>query len=270
QAREALASGLVRRIRRHQVALPGAAEAAVAAAELGGTISHLSVAQHYGWKVKAVPSHPTITVSRGRRAPAEEGSVELHWADLPTDAAADGVTTPLRTVIDCARAYDFDVALTVADSALRSGLVRKADLLEAAHASPRTGRRQTVRVAEEASAEADNPFESVLRAIALAVSGLAVRPQGWIGDAGRADLVDERLMVAIEADSWEFHGGSRETFKHDVRRYAEFARRGWVVVRFLWEDVMHQPEKVHQALAETAAVRARQLGIEMSAVRRAT
>lgn len=267
QARRALARGGVRRIRRYQVVLPGAAEALVAAAELGGTVSHLSAAQHHGWKLKEVPPRPTITIARGARAPGEPGAVELHWADLPAEAVTDGVTTPVQTVIDCARAYDFDVALSVADSALRSGLVRKCDLLAAAHSSPRTGRQRAVRVAEEASAKADNPFESALRAIALDVPGLTVRPQGWIGDSGRVDLVDERLMIAVEADSWEFHGGSRETFKHDVRRYAEFARRGWVVVRFLWEDVMHQPEHVHRALAQTAAVRARQLGLRMSAVR---
>lgn len=266
QARGALASGSVRRIRRSQVVLPGAAEARVAAAGLGGTISHLSAAQHYGWKLKAVPPRPTITVPRHRRVPAEQDMAEVHWADLPPIAVTGGVTTPARTVIDCARTYDFDVALTVADSALRSGRVRHRDLLDAAHASPRTGRRKAVRVAEEASPEADNPFESGLRSIALDVPGLNVRPQGWIGNAGRADLVDERLMIAIEADSWEFHGGSRETFKHDVRRYAEFARRGWVVVRFLWEDVMHQPEEVHDALAQTASVRARQLCVEMQAV----
>lgn len=270
EARAALRRGSVRRLRRHQVALPGEAEAWVAAAELGGTISHLSAAQHHGWKLKAVPAHPTITVARGARALDLPYPVELHWADLPLEAVADGVTTPVQTVIDCARAYDFDVALCVADSALRSGLVHRTDLLAAAHASPRTGRRRAVRVAEEASADADNPFESVLRAIALDVPGLTVHPQGWVGHSGRADLVDERLMIAIEADSWEFHGGSRETFRHDVRRYAEFARRGWVVVRFLWEDVMHRPEHVHRALAETAAIRARQLGLEMSAVRGAS
>jgi very-short-patch-repair endonuclease len=258
QARDALAAGAVVVLPRRQVALPSLEADRTAAAAVGGTISHLSAALDHGWKVKAPPAKPTITVPRRRRLPDDLPEMELHWADLPDAAVAEGVTTPAQTVIDCSRAYDFDVALCVADSALRSEVVTRDELVVAAKDSPRTGRAHAFRVARQASGLAANPFESVLRAIALDVPGLQVRPQGWIGNAGRADLVDDRLMIAIEADSWEHHG-TRETFKHDVRRYAEFARRGWVVVRFLWEDVMRQPHRVHRHLAQVAAVRARQL-----------
>jgi hypothetical protein len=53
---------------------------------------------------------------------------------------ADGVTDPVRTVIDCARDLPFDEALAVADSALRSGKVGPDALRQAAARSPRTGR----------------------------------------------------------------------------------------------------------------------------------
>ena len=184
----------------------------------------------------------------------------LAYADLPVADTRDGVTSPVRTVVDCARSLGFDAALAVADSALRSGLVTAAELSLAAAASPRTGRSRALRVAREASGLADNPFESVLRAIALDVPGLHVRPQGWIGRVGRVDLVDDLLLIAIEADSWQHHANP-EAFRSDVRRYTDFARLGWVVVRFLWEQVMHQPGLVHAALAEVAAVRSRQLGV---------
>ena len=100
----------------------------------------------------------------------------------------------------------------------------------------------------------------MLRAIALDVPGLRVQPQGWIGRVGRVDLVDDLLLIAIEADSWQHHG-SPEAFRSDVRRYTDFACLGWVVVRFLWEQVMHQQALVHAALADVAAVRSRQLGV---------
>jgi hypothetical protein len=48
------------------------------------------------------------------------------------DEIVAGVTGPLRTVVDCARVLPFDSALAVADSALRSGNVRRADLTRAA------------------------------------------------------------------------------------------------------------------------------------------
>jgi very-short-patch-repair endonuclease len=266
-ARDALDDGRVLRLKRHQVALPGSDLARRRAAELGGTVSHLSAAQWWGWKLKTVPPSPTITVPRGARGGAAPGSVELHWGHLQPDEAERGVTSPVRTVVDCSRAYPFDVALCVADSALRSRLVHPDDLLTAARRSPRTGRARAVRVAEAASGLADNPFESVLRAIAIEVPGLRPRPQAWIGQAGRVDLVDDALMIVMEADSWEHHG-NRDAFKHDVRRYAEFASRGWVVVRFLWEDVMRDPERVRRTLTAVVAVRRRQLTPPTSAVQR--
>lgn len=269
EARDALASGAVVRLPRHQVALPALDEATVAAAAAGGTISHLSAALHRGWKVKAPPPRPTITVPRDRRLPLGLPDMELHWADLPADRVVDGVTTPVQTIVDCGRSYAFDVALTVADSGLRSGMVTdQAELVLAARAAPRTGRARALRVAECASPLAANPFESGLRAIARDVPALDVRPQGWVGQAGRADLVDDLLLIAIEADSWEHHG-TRETFRHDVRRYTEFARLGWVVVRFLWEDVMHRPDLVHRHLTQVAAVRALQLGVVAGSSQRA-
>lgn len=261
----ALVAGVVLRLPRGQVSLPGVAQARAVAAAVGGTVSHLSAAQDWGWKLKVPPDLPFVTVPRGRRVgqgatPLALPAHRLVYADLAVADIRGGVTSPVRTVIDCARLLPWDEALSVADSALRSRLVGHDELLCAAGASPRTGRTRALRVAREASALADNPFESVLRAIALDVPGLRVQPQGWIGRVGRVDLVDDLLQIAIEADSWQHHA-SPEAFRSDVRRYTDFACLGWVVVRFLWEQVMHQQALVHAALADVAAVRSRQLGV---------
>ena len=119
----ALGDRSVIRLGRNRFALPTADAARAAAIRTGGVVSHLSAAQHWGWKVKHPPSRPTITVPR-RRHGLDAGDVELHWADLPREAVRDGVTTPEQTVVDCCRAYDFDVALPVVDSALRCGMAR--------------------------------------------------------------------------------------------------------------------------------------------------
>lgn len=259
----AIESGDIVRLPRNQLALPGVDQARRAAAATGGVLSHLSAAQHWQWRVKTPPTRPCITVPRGRRLDRDGGHllshVEVHWADLRPDEIVEGVTSPVRTVVDCSRSEPFDAALAVADSALRGGVDRD-QLIEAAARSPRTGRSTAVRVAAEASPLADNPFESALRAIALDVPGLWVRPQGWIARVGRVDLIDETLLLAIEAESWTYHA-SEEAFRADVRRYTEFSRRGWVVARFLWEQVMHQPEEVRAILADLVAVRRRHLGI---------
>jgi very-short-patch-repair endonuclease len=163
------------------------------------------------------------------------------------------VTTRVQTVIDCARTLPFDEALSVADSALREGVVRRAQLLAAAASSPRSGRPQALRVAHAADHRADNPFESCLRAIALDVPRLDVQPQLVVAGIGRADLGDRRLRLLIEADSHEFHAEAA-AFRLDIRRYTEMVRAGWVVVRFCWEDVMQHPERVHAVLVDVVAL----------------
>ena len=61
----------------------------------------------------------------------------------------------------------FDEALAVADSALRSGAVTAEELRSASARLRGTGSRAARLVAQYADHRAANPFESVLRALAL-------------------------------------------------------------------------------------------------------
>ncbi|WP_344147057.1 hypothetical protein [Nocardioides koreensis] len=248
--RTAVSAGRVIELTRPYYALPETDQALAAAIRLGGTVSHLSAAQRWGWKVKTPPALPTITVPRWRHHLDPDG-VEVHWGNLAPDAVQGRVTSPVQTVVDCARTYSFDEALAVADSALRGG-VDHDSLLDAAKASPRTGRRKAMEVVEAADGRAANPFESVLRGIAKRVPGLEVEPQQWVGDVGRADLMDRRLGLVIEAESFEFHADSA-SFGRDVRRYTLFVRSGFIVVRFTWKDVMLDPDYVRAVLADLVA-----------------
>lgn len=249
----ATADRSVVRLGRSSYALPAADEARAAAARARGVVSHVSAALVHGWKVKVPPDRPHVTVRRTQGRVPSAGAV-VHWGALTAAELSSGVTDPVRTVLDCARALPFDAALAVADSALRSGRVRRAELVAGAAASPRTGRASALRVAQAASAMAANPFESVLRAIALDVPGLEPVPQGRVGTIGHADLADPALMIAVEAESFEFHAVP-EAFRYDVRRYTAMTCQGWLVLRFVWEDVMHRPELVAAALADAVALR---------------
>jgi very-short-patch-repair endonuclease len=62
---------------------------------------------------------------------------------------------------------------------------------------------------------------------------------------GRVDLVDVAAGIVIEAESWEFHG-SKEAFARDLRRYTAMVRAGWRVLRFGWDEVMHEQETVRR------------------------
>jgi len=252
RVRAALASGDIVRTRRGRYALPTASAAVRAAHALHGVISGISAAAYWEWELKQPPERPCITVPRKRSvAPARRAGVDLLWRDLPpADIQAGIVTRPVPTVITCARDLPFDEALAVSDSALRRGDVTRDELLLQAGTLTR-GRSKVLRVLEAADWRAANPFESVLRAIALDVPGLEVRPQVEIDDRGffcRSDLVDVKRRIVIEADSFEFHG-HRAALRNDCRRYTALAIRGWTLVRFSWEDVMLHPEYVRLSLS---------------------
>lgn len=251
QIRRATRDGRIARTRRNRYTLVDLHGHRAAAAAAGGVTSHLSAALLWGWKVKHDPPHPWVIMPRNRRRPV--GNLQLRWATLDDTEVRHGVTSPVRTVIDCAKALPFDEALAVADSALRSGEVDRHQLLLAAQASSRTGRSRAIEVIEAADAGAANPFESVIRAIALGVPGLTVRTQGAIDGVGFVDLWDQRLGIVVEAESFEFHG-SKAALRRDVTRYTGCTRQGLTVVRFLWEEAMFAPEYVRDVLVEVTTL----------------
>ena len=251
----AVASDLVVRNHRGTYALPDADEALRLATRLGGVLSHTSAAIHHGWGVKTMPDKPHVTVSRGRKVGPERSLVHLHRAELGPAELADGVTSWARTLHDCLRFLPADEALCVADSAVRESGCQV--LLEhVAETARGPGSRQSRRVASLATPLSANPFESVLRSICLDVPGLSVRPQVTIRDgdfSARADLVDERLHIVCEADSFAWHG-HRSALVSDARRYNRMVVAGWLVLRFTYEDVMFHPEEVRDVLIAAVAL----------------
>jgi very-short-patch-repair endonuclease len=246
----AVAAGDVVRLGRGVYAVPEADTALSAAVRLGGLVSHASAALRHGWAVKTVPRLPHVTVSRGRRLPRDARTMAVvHRAELP--AREGWLTTKETTLEQCLRRLPFDEALSVADSALRAGLGTQ--LARIADTAQGPGTRQLHRVAASATPLAANPFESTLRAIALDVPGLSVRPQVTLPGLGRPDLVDERLRLILEADSFTWHG-NRAALAADCRRYNRFVVEGWTVLRFSYEDVMGQPEEVRRVLRAAVAL----------------
>lgn len=250
QLRRAVRRGRVLHASRGRFVLPSAHEAHRAAAELAGVVSLRSAAAHHGWGLKEQPPMPEITVRTSRKLAADrrEG-VRILWSNLEPDDVRHGVTTPLRTVIDCARHLPFDEALAIVDAALRSGLVTRDDLRWAIVRGAGAGAVR--RVFEHADGRAANPFESVLRALCIE-AGLDVEPQVPL-DLGtgviQPDLLNRPLRLVIEADSWTYHA-RRKAHRRDCVRYNLLVIRGWRVLRFTWEQVMHQQSYVRWALGE--------------------
>jgi predicted transcriptional regulator of viral defense system len=179
----AVRSGLVVRVARGRSALPHTDAALAAAQARAGVVSHLSAARWWGWEIKEQPDAPYVTVPSSRKQRAHYGvGAHVSYRDLPPcDVVGPGVTSKLRTVLDCATVLTFDAALAVADSALRHRDVTAEELVIGAETSPTRGRARRRRVAMAADGRADNPFESVLRAHAIE-AGLDVEPQVPIPD----------------------------------------------------------------------------------------
>lgn len=218
-----------------------------AAVELSGVVSHLSAAQAHGWEVAHPARRPWVIVPRGRRLSAKaRRAVNVKHAEVTAEERAAGVTSPIRTVLDCARYLRFDEALAVADSALRAKDVTPHRLTEGADRLRGKGAGQARRVASLADSRAANPFESVLRALVLDAGLAGFVPQAEVLAGERAwhpDLVDRDCRVVIEADSWTFHA-TRAGHSRDCVRYNALTLDGWVVLRFTWEQVMLSPEYV--------------------------
>lgn len=236
---------------------PGAEAARAAAASVSGVLSHRTAALQIGWAVRTVPPEPDVTLARGRTLTAAQRSrVTLQRTDLGPDDIVDGCTSKDRTLLDCLRSTTFAEALAVADSALRDGFPRPR-LLAIGRDARGPGARQAREVAELADGRAANPFESSLRALCQQVAGLVVVPQVSIRDPhwlGRPDLVDVRLRVVLEADSFEWHG-DRAALHRDANRYNAFIAAGWLVLRFSWEEVMHHPDRVVDVLERVVRTR---------------
>lgn len=246
--RDALKTGEVTRHRRGVYGLPLDGDPARVAAA-GAILSHRSAALHHGLPVLHAPDKSEAIISRSRSIQVPD-DLDLRFRAL-TDGDHDHVvTSPLRTVVDCARDLPLPESLAVADSALRSGAVTPDEIKGAV--LPRTHRAAARRVLDLASAQAANPFESGLRALALEATDEMWVPQLPVtlrsGRVLHADVGCTEVRVLLEADSHEFHK-SRGDFMRDCHRYDEMIIAGWIVLRFAWEHVMFHPQWCREVIA---------------------
>jgi hypothetical protein len=256
----ALAAGQIERVGRGRYVAASASDGRKAAVLVRGVLSMRSAAQCHGWAQKRVPERPDVTVPRTRRISHSERRIVVpHWSDLPDQDVVDGVTTQRRTLVDCMRMLPLDESLPIVESALRCGDISVSALRALADSMRGRGRARACGVAAMASTRTANAYESVLHAIASTVPGLDARPQMPLrlpdGRIARPDLLDSGIGLAIEAESFAWHGETA-ALTRDCERYNTFTILGMVVVRFSWAQVMFKPAYVFDVLV-AAAVQAR-------------
>ncbi|WP_433002721.1 endonuclease domain-containing protein [Kribbella sp. CA-294648] len=141
--------------------------------------------------------------------------------------------------------------MAIADSALRLRKIEPVALAAAAHAVQGAGSAAARRVAASADARAESALESMLRARVMEAGFRGFVPQYRIRDRSfftRVDLADPLSRIVLEADSFAHHG-SRAALRRDCRRYVELAARGWLLLRYSWEDVILDETWVGTSLA---------------------
>ncbi len=233
----AVNDGRVIGLRRGAYAAPGADAALTEAVRLGGVLSCTSAARALGLPVLVDRGvHVTVPRTWGH---ASRPRVRVHRRDLRPDEQLDLCTTPLRTVLDCARELPLREAAVVGDAALRAGLTLEHLELEAGRASGQ-GAARLRRAVAALDGRAESPLETCLRLLPVAVG--RVEPQVWIDGVGRVDFVVDGWLV-VEADGFEHHS-TRQHYREDRRRSNGLVMRGYRLLRFTYEDVMHRPDYV--------------------------
>lgn len=210
-------------------ALPGAPPDAVAAARLHGRLTCCSAAKRHGFELLQEPDRPHVQVPRDR--PAKSGGAVVHRGAAPGSGAVVPPVAALLTVLRCLPALE---AVVVVDSAVRQGAARAASLRSRLRGP---GSVEARRVLGLVDGRSGSLIETVLR-LALRQAGLAVDCQVLIDGVGRVDLVVDGWLV-IEVDGFAYHA-ERAQYRADRARANALARRGYVLLRFTYEDVVHR------------------------------
>jgi len=234
-----------------------AVRATAALAGLGSVavVSHHSAALIHGMELLGRLPVETVTLTRPPGSTSRRTcrtGIRFHIAELPAGHVVNRrglpVTSAARTVVDLARASAFRAGVVVADSALRSRRVSKADLDLCLTTCARwPGIQNARRVVAFADGRAESVLESISR---VAFDDLGLPPpdlQAWVGDKdeviGRADFLWRAYRTVGEADGALKYADPARAIAQ-LERDARLREAGFEVVHFTWRDVTRTPDEV--------------------------
>jgi hypothetical protein len=205
-------------------------------------VGFLSAAEVFGWDLRHPPTHPQLvgpvdsSDGAGYRSRLEREDVVLVGV-LP-------VTSPSRTALDIAATCDYENAVIILDSALRSKQVSLEELESKFRGSRRTG----VRAARLALASADPKSGSIPESEArllFARAGLpAPETQYELRDGSRfvacVDFAWEDALLVVEIDGFKYHSAVGP-FQGDRTKQNAVQLQDWLVLRFTVADIRDNP-----------------------------
>lgn len=181
--------------------------------------THLSVRHSRGMHYSKLRRFDDVCIHREQIMSEEER--RTHIASIGTVLERVLICMPLKAslpMLDAARNRGlFDIStLTLPSSGSRVPHLREAIGLS-------TDRARSI-------------LETVAR-LQLIDMGLTPEVGVWIEGVGEVDMIILDFIV-IEVDGWAFHS-SKEQREKDLKRDRELLRRGYVVLRFTYDDVMN-------------------------------
>jgi hypothetical protein len=208
-------------------------------------LSHAHAARAWGWPVPLGGSGPlTFTDPSG---PVRRGRIRISVAPLdPTEVTATSipVTSPARTVIDCARTLAARDALAIADAALASGRVTPLALQVAlARAKGWPGSRQARRVVDLSDARRETALESW--------SAWAFDEQGLPAPLWQVEIRDVAGVLLGRVDAWWREGVAGEADGRAKYRVRARERGDGGLEGF--ESVLHEERVREMQLRRTGA-----------------
>lgn len=181
--------------------------------------THLSVAYNRGMHASKLRRFDDVCIHREQIMSEEER--RTHVASIGTVLERVLVCMPLK------------VSLPMLDAARNRGLYDVSTL-----AIPPTGSRLPhLREALSLSSERARSILETVARLQLIDMGLTPQVGVWIEGVGEVDMIILDFIV-IEVDGWAFHS-SKEQREKDLKRDRELLRRGYVVLRFTYDDVMN-------------------------------
>ena len=181
--------------------------------------THLSVSYNRGMHPSKLRRFDDVCIHREQFVSDEER--RTHVASIGTVLERVLVCMPLK------------VSLPMLDAARNRGLYDVSTLT-----IPPTGSR--LPHLREALSLSSDRARSILETVArLQLIDMGLTPQVgvWIEGVGEVDMIILGFIV-IEVDGWAFHS-SKEQREKDLKRDRELLRRGYVVLRFTYDDVMN-------------------------------
>jgi very-short-patch-repair endonuclease len=221
--------------------------AAVRAIGPGAVLSHTHGAALHGLRPPLLGRINVTVRSTGRR---QRKGIRVHstrW--LPDDhvTVVDRipVTTVARTLADLAATLDTPALMRAIEAAERRRLLDVPSVLEVSAGREGAPRLQRLLQAETPHTRSD--FEAAL--VALCDDYGIPRPQTNVQVHGyEVDAYWPDRKLAVELDSWEFHG-TRHAFEGDRERDADLHAHGVATLRFTYDQVTTRRRWVARRLA---------------------